>query len=197
MTSPDLPARLRDALAAAGFTYDGVAEAARHAGPRRTGPQRDGARVCGVRRAAARSRRWSGCSCSRRRSPIDDAERALPGLVEELSAEGILEHTAGEVVARLDIRPYAAGDRDLWVVSDLTPGLDGSPNRVGADHVLGISPASTSLAQLTIREPVGRSLDLGTGCGVQALHLADAQRRGRRHRRQRARAADHPAQRRP
>jgi hypothetical protein len=43
---------------------------------------------------------------------------------------------------------------------------------VGADHVLGISPASTSLAQLTIREPVGSSLDLGTGCGVQALHLA-------------------------
>jgi hypothetical protein len=38
--------------------------------------------------------------------------------------------------------------------------------------VLGISPASTSLAQLTLREPVGSSLDLGTGCGVQALHLA-------------------------
>jgi hypothetical protein len=43
---------------------------------------------------------------------------------------------------------------------------------VGADHVLGISPASTSLAQLTVREPVGSALDLGTGCGVQALHLA-------------------------
>jgi hypothetical protein len=101
------------------------------------------------------------------------ADAALPGLVDALSAEAILEHTADEVVARLDIRPFAAGDRDLWVVSDLTPGLDGSPNRVGADHVLGISPASTSLAQLTIREPVGRSLDLGTGCGVQALHLAE------------------------
>jgi hypothetical protein len=39
--------------------------------------------------------------------------------------------------------------------------------------VLGISSASTSLAQLTVREPVGRSLDLGSGCGVQAMHLAD------------------------
>jgi len=39
--------------------------------------------------------------------------------------------------------------------------------------VLGISSASTSLAQLTVREPVERALDLGTGCGVQALHLAD------------------------
>ena len=38
--------------------------------------------------------------------------------------------------------------------------------------MLGISSASTSLAQLTMREPVGRALDLGTGCGVQALHLA-------------------------
>ena len=40
------------------------------------------------------------------------------------------------------------------------------------DHVLGISSAATSLAQLTVREPVARALDLGTGCGVQALHLA-------------------------
>ena len=92
-----------------------------------------------------------------------------------MAAEGLLERTVGEVAARLDVRPYAADDAtapDLWVVSDLTPGLDGSPNRVGADHVLGISSASTSLAQLTLREPVGRALDLGTGCGVQALHLA-------------------------
>jgi hypothetical protein len=72
----------------------------------------------------------------------------------------------------MDCRPYAGDDVDLWVVSDLTPGLDGAPTRVGTDHVLGISSASTSLAQLTVRRDVGRALDLGTGCGVQALHLA-------------------------
>ena len=60
---------------------------------------------------------------------------------------------------------------NLWVASDLTPGLDGAPHTVGADHVLGISSASTSLAEMTVRDPVGRALDLGTGCGVQALHL--------------------------
>ncbi len=38
--------------------------------------------------------------------------------------------------------------------------------------MLGISSASSSLAQLTVRRPVGRALDLGTGCGVQGLHLA-------------------------
>ena len=87
-------------------------------------------------------------------------------------AEGVLDRSVGEVAARLDVRPYATDDSTLWVVSDLTPGLDGLPQRVGADHVLGISPASTSLAQLTLRAPVDDSLDLGTGCGVQALHLA-------------------------
>jgi hypothetical protein len=59
------------------------------------------------------------------------------------------------------------------VLSDLTPGLDGTPNRVDPEHVLGVSSASTSLAQLTVRAPVGAALDLGTGCGVQALHLSD------------------------
>ena len=33
---------------------------------------------------------------------------------------------------------------DLWVVSDLTPGLDGAPVAVGPDHVLGISPCNSA-----------------------------------------------------
>ena len=40
------------------------------------------------------------------------------------------------------------------------------------DFVLGVSSASSTLAQLTVRAPVARALDLGTGCGVQSLHLA-------------------------
>src|SRR5581483_1890218 len=101
-----------------------------------------------------------------------DAEKSLPGLIDKLAVEGILSQSVGQVAARMDVRPYATDDTQLWVLSDLTPGLDGSPNKVGSNHVLGISPASTSLAQQTIREPFGRALDLGTGCGVQALHLA-------------------------
>src|SRR4029079_13102755 len=73
--------------------------------------------------------------------------------------------------AALDCRPYADEDHDWWVVSDLTPALDGQPVQVGPDHVLGVTPASTSLARLTTRHRVGRALDLGTGCGVQSLHL--------------------------
>ena len=99
-------------------------------------------------------------------------ERALPGLLDPLCVAGLLERSVGTVRARLDVRPYADDDHDWWVVSDLTPGLDGSPTRTVSDHVLGISSASSSLAQLTVRRPVGRALDLGTGCGVQGLHLA-------------------------
>lgn len=44
--------------------------------------------------------------------------------------------------------------------------------RTRPDYVLGVSPASTSLAQMTMRTAVDSALDLGTGCGVQSLHLA-------------------------
>jgi Methyltransferase small domain len=100
------------------------------------------------------------------------ADRALPGLVDDMAATGFLLTSGSEVRAALDCRPYADEQHSWWVVSDLTPGLDGQPLRVGPDHVLGVAPASTSLAQLTTRSPVGRALDLGTGCGVQSLHLA-------------------------
>ena len=130
----------------------------------------------------------------------DEAERALPGLVDRLCNAGLLEQSVSEVAARMDCRPYAteeAGqDRDLWVVCDLTPGLDGAPVAVGPDHVLGISSASTSLAQLTMREPVGSALDLGTGLRRAGAAPRRARALGRRDRRQRARALDDPAQRR-
>ncbi|MBZ5739112.1 DUF7059 domain-containing protein [Nocardioides mangrovi] len=170
-TIASLPHRLRAALVMAGFTYDGVAEI--------LGPEAHQALARNETTPALRrtSGGWPLETLIRLfllQTPVelDAAERALPGLVARLAAEGVLEQTVGEVAARLDVRPYAADGDNLWVVSDLTPGLDGGPSRVGPDHVLGISSASTSLAQMTLREPVGRSLDLGTGCGVQALHLA-------------------------
>jgi methylase of polypeptide subunit release factors len=84
----------------------------------------------------------------------------------------MLQVSGGEVRARVDVRPYGDEQHDWWIVCDPTPGLDGRIAPMSNDYVLGISEASSSLAQLTIRQPVGRALDLGTGCGVQALHLA-------------------------
>ncbi|MPZ96085.1 MAG: methyltransferase, partial [Propionibacteriales bacterium] len=163
--------RLRTALSAASFTVDGVAAligetAHRALGRNETTP--------GLRRTADES----PLSTLTRLWPLQAvvsqaaAERALPGLVDPLCNAGILDRSVAEVRARVDLRPYAEDDRDWWVMSDLTPGLDGSPSRVPTDHVLGVSSASGSLAALTIRDRVGSALDLGTGCGVQSLHLS-------------------------
>lgn len=171
----DLPLRLREALERAEFTYDRVAEVL---GPVGHAALSRNETTPGRRRTGGGSPLETLIRLFLLQVPVtgDQAEAALPGLVDRLAVEGILEQSVGEVAARMDVRPYAVdsadGEQHLWVASDLTPGLDGGPQRVGPDYVLGISPASTSLAQLTLREPVGRSLDLGTGCGVQALHLA-------------------------
>ena len=111
------------------------------------------------------------------RVPRRDLDRALPGLVPTLVDAGILAVGPGEgeddVVALVDLRPYASDDgASGWIASDLTPGLDTRVTPMRPDFVLGVSSASSTLAQMTVRSPVGRALDLGTGCGVQSLHLA-------------------------
>ncbi len=164
--------RLAEALGAAGFTYDGVAGLlgpVAHAALSRNETTPGLRATGGGSPLATLTRLWP----LQATVPLADAERALPDLVDALCVAGLLERSVGEVRARVDLRPYADDTRDWWVVSDLTPGLDGAGARVSADHVLGISSASSSLAQLTVRERVGRALDLGTGCGVQALHLAE------------------------
>src|SRR3954453_13404519 len=77
--------------------------------------------------------------------PRADTDRALTGLVEPLSRGGMLVASAGEVRAVLDCRPYADDDRGGGVGRPPPPVLDGEPIRVDADHVLGVTPASTSL----------------------------------------------------
>ena len=104
--------------------------------------------------------------------PESLVRRALP--VEALLESGILERDGDTWRAAVDIRPYGSPDdgADGWLVSDHAATLDTARGAPRPDHVLGVSPASTTLAQLTIRRPVARALDLGTGCGVQSLHLA-------------------------
>ncbi|WP_372513180.1 methyltransferase [Mycolicibacterium frederiksbergense] len=89
--------------------------------------------------------------------------------LDALVAGGVLELADGTVRAALDIRPHSDGARDFLVVSDQDAALRGAQLR--RDHVLGIGGASMSLARAVIRTPVRRALDLGTGCGIQALHL--------------------------
>lgn len=78
------------------------------------------------------------------------------------------------VRARVELRPHASADagspRTWWVASDLREIATHAP--LHPDHVLGASNASMTLARCAVRPDAGRMLDLGTGCGVQALHAA-------------------------
>ncbi len=93
-------------------------------------------------------------------------ECGLAGLVEL----GLVQEAGGYVRAELDVRPCGQADPDQasWVVSDLGEAVTGAT--LATDHVLGIGQASLTLAVATIRRPSRDTLDLGTGCGVQALH---------------------------
>ena len=74
----------------------------------------------------------------------------------------------------LDLRPYSFADSNgvgsWWIVSDLGELSVGGALRV--DHVLGVGGASLTLSGLMVTTPVDRALDLGTGCGIQALHAS-------------------------
>jgi hypothetical protein len=103
--------------------------------------------------------------------PLDAVERALAPLPIR-AAVPLLEFDGEGLRAGVELEPYG----DWWVVSDVSAGLRaGRPLR--PDHVLGVGGASTTLAGATLRTPVETALDLGTGCGVQALHLSGHARR--------------------
>ncbi|ARK03398.1 SAM-dependent methyltransferase [Cellulosimicrobium sp. TH-20] len=176
-------ATLREDLAAADFTVDGVervlgpvASAALHreqAVPARRA-LRDRGREGADPTAALAALFLLGDDVPRRaldaalgRTGVDGARRL--GLVE---AAGAGDDDA--VRALVDLRPYAATDAagpvTWWLSSDL--GELATGRRLAPDHVLGAGGASLTLAQVTVRTPVGRVLDLGTGCGIQALHAA-------------------------
>lgn len=103
-------------------------------------------------------------------------ERALPGFgVDGALRVGLVRpdepaEGTGRYAPTCDLRPYGDEDHAWWVASDLSELATGGP--LQPDHVLGVGGASTTLASWTPRPEVQRALDLGTGCAVQALHLA-------------------------
>lgn len=103
----------------------------------------------------------------------DAVAAALPSLGLEGATElGLATLTAGRVRPLADLRPYAFVDThgagEWWIASDLGELATGGSLRV--DHVLGVGGASTTLAGLQFTDEVSTALDLGTGCGIQALH---------------------------
>jgi hypothetical protein len=162
--------RLRDAVVAADFTADGV--------DRLLGP--------GPSAALGRGDVVPALRATRGGSPLETLVRlfvcgatepagAVVAALAPLSpaaarAAGLVEPAPGGLRAGLDLRPYGDDLGTWWVVSDL--GSDVRPGPLRADHVLGVGGASVTLAQATVRVPAATALDLGTGCGVQSLHLS-------------------------
>ncbi|WP_209441307.1 DUF7059 domain-containing protein [Streptomyces aureus] len=169
----DIAARLRRALLDASFTADGLLDLL-------------GAPAYA---ALARSETVPALRATRGDTPLETLVRlfllqqpvphervadVLP--VEDALESGWLTRTGGdEVAASVDIRPYGGPDGEDWfIVSDLGCAVGGAGGIGSREEgvVLGVGGASTTLAGITVREPVGSALDLGTGSGIQALHVA-------------------------
>ncbi|TDS87024.1 DUF7059 domain-containing protein [Nesterenkonia aurantiaca] len=105
--------------------------------------------------------------------PAAPGSAAAPGSpVTEAPAAG---HDVERYRPSVDLRPYQAeqahGLCDLWVASDLPAAQVTGP--LHPEHVLGIGGASLTLAASIHRAPVRSALEIGTGCGIQLLHLLD------------------------
>jgi methylase of polypeptide subunit release factors len=166
---PDDLRRLRQALLAAGYTVDGVptalsaqAHAALAAGDPAPALRatRDGSPISTLIRLFLLSRTVAAAACAAALDPLP---------VETALSLGLLTPDGAGLRALLDVRPYGEPGAGWFVASD----MGGRSGPVSREHVLGVGGASVTLAQATVRDAVGTALDLGTGSGVQALHLAD------------------------
>ncbi|MET0827903.1 MAG: methyltransferase [Microbacterium sp.] len=104
--------------------------------------------------------------------PSASVTTALPRTgAEVLSALGLATVDADLVRPRAIIRPQSfaddGGSGQWWIASDLDEAALGGP--LPEDHVLGVGGASLTLAGLQLPTPVARGLDVGSGCGIQAL----------------------------
>ena len=95
--------------------------------------------------------------------PRAEAEEALA--VDRAERLGLVEIEADDVRGLVDLVPR----EELLVASDRFRD-DRLPER--PDHVYGPTPPTRALASLTVRRPVSRALDLGTGSGTQAILAA-------------------------
>ena len=92
--------------------------------------------------------------------PRADVERALgPRVMEALESAGIVRADGERVRSSFRVTPLEG----LLFLHDRA-----DPQGPG-DQVASVGPASATLANLMVRRPVARALDLGTGCGVSAL----------------------------
>ncbi|HEY7705766.1 MAG TPA: methyltransferase [Gaiellaceae bacterium] len=102
----------------------------------------------------------------RLRQPVGEGEAAAalaPAEPDALVESGLLQRTDAGLVGAVDISPFEG----LLLAHDYA-----EADRPPAGWEVLFGAASRTLAALTIRQQVRVALDLGTGCGVQALLAA-------------------------
>ena len=100
--------------------------------------------------------------------PVDANElrKAIqPMKLETWEYAGLVQMDHGSVVATMKLLPH----RNLLLTFDLPQRLQ---TAFGHDYVMGVGRSTLTLANLTVRRHAGLTLDLGTGCGIQALLAA-------------------------
>lgn len=176
---PELIDRLRADLHAAGYRTGAIAGL--------LGASADAARQRGVFAPARRALRERGTSplatlirllLLGEEAPAAEIDSALPALGAGGALElGILEGCGSDALrAALSLNPVEIADAreaeplHWWIISDLDDQLRRGPAR--PDHVMGVGGATRSLIAQAPPHDAPRCLDLGTGCGVVALHLS-------------------------
>jgi methylase of polypeptide subunit release factors len=164
VADPARAASLRDALDGAEFTVERV-EAALGAGELSTAPAD----------VAVHALRLTGDDAFTTLArlfllglPLASAvvdEAIAPITVDDLAALGVAEATAGAVRATVRLVPHG----DYYVASDLA---GDSLADASTDWVPGVQAPSVTLAKLAVRRRAAAALDVGTGCGIQALLAA-------------------------
>lgn len=152
---------LRTALERSGYTSQRIAEAL---GPRP--PLALARREVTLRRLAEAGELGTLVRLFRLREPIEQTAAAAalsPADPEALVECGFLRRESGGIAGVVDVSEH----KGLLLAHDYA-----HPNSTPAGWEVLFGAASRTLAALTIRSPVRLALDVGTGCGVQALLAA-------------------------
>src|SRR5690606_15072725 len=104
---------------------------------------------------------------------VEQLDAALPTLhADGAVALGLVRLDGGTAVPLLGVRPYGlfyAHVAGSFVLASALGEL-ALAHALPEGHVLGVGGASRTVSGLTVRDRVAWVLELGTGCGIQALH---------------------------